>query len=405
MLTPFLSSFSCLFRDIFWPFFPTTEFFFLQCDLLFEVLNKDVMKSTAYLREKGMASPKDSLSRSDSLIQALIQYYHQLSLVYSCGKSIEQSLANIELGYQLMSCLRDVVSNSLELNSVIKTVNNLSCPSSEQEAKMLASLNSLIDLKKKIVPEMTADVSKDIGEQLKQELHDMESSIREAAKRIEELAANSKKTDTGIKLEVNEKILDSCTGLMAAIMQLISDSKGLQEEIISQAKHGSSNGVSAAAVKEFYQRNHRWTEGLISAAKVVALAAKMLVDSSDKVVSGKAKFSEMMVAANEIAAATAQLVVASRVKADRTSVKLSALSSSSKRVSECTGNIVATSKICAEKLDTNVSKLDFTKMTLTQAKKLEFESQAKVIELSSELDKERQKLASLRKQHYHLTDQ
>ena len=304
-----------------------------------------------------------------------------------------------------MSCLRDVVTNSLEFNAVIKTVNNLSsCPTSEQERKLLASLENLIELKKKIVPEMAADVSKDIGEQLKQELADMESSIREAAKRIEELAVNTKKTDTGIKLEVNEKILDSCTGLMAAIMQLIIDSKGLQEEIISQARTGASNGVSAAAVKEFYQRNHRWTEGLISAAKVVALAAKLLVDSSDKVVAGKAKFSEMMVAANEIAAATAQLVVASRVKADRKSSKLAALSSSSKRVSESTGNIVATAKLCSEKLEeeNNVSKLDFSRLSLTQAKKLEFESQAKVIELSSQLDKEREKLASLRKQHYHL---
>jgi hypothetical protein len=30
-------------------------------------------------------------------------------------------------------------------------------------------------------------------------------------------------------------------------------------------------------MKEFYQRNHRWTEGLISAAKIVAADAKLLV--------------------------------------------------------------------------------------------------------------------------------
>ena len=32
-----------------------------------------------------------------------------------------------------------------------------------------------------------------------------------------------------------------------------------------------------ASVKEFYNRNHRWTEGLISAAKVVGLGARFLV--------------------------------------------------------------------------------------------------------------------------------
>lgn len=46
----------------------------------------------------------------------------------------------------------------------------------------------------------------------------------------------SKKKDTGIKLEVNENVLTSCTTLMEAIFQLIIDSKKLQEEIISQGK-------------------------------------------------------------------------------------------------------------------------------------------------------------------------
>jgi huntingtin interacting protein 1 len=46
----------------------------------------------------------------------------------------------------------------------------------------------------------------------------------------------AKKKDTGIKLEVNGKILDACTYLMAAIKELIHDSKELQKEIVSQGK-------------------------------------------------------------------------------------------------------------------------------------------------------------------------
>ena len=42
--------------------------------------------------------------------------------------------------------------------------------------------------------------------------------------------------DTGVKLEVNSKILDSCTGLMAAIQQLIKKSKTLQDEIVGKGK-------------------------------------------------------------------------------------------------------------------------------------------------------------------------
>lgn len=80
----------------------------------------------------------------------------------------------------------------------------------------------------------------------------------------------SRKSHSGVKLEVNEKILDSCTNLMAAVRLLIQKSRLLQNEIIAQGKGSSST-------KEFYKRNHQWTEGLISAAKAVAVGAKFLL--------------------------------------------------------------------------------------------------------------------------------
>lgn len=46
--------------------------------------------------------------------------------------------------------------------------------------------------------------------------------------------------------------------------------------------------------------------------------------------------------------------------------------------------------------------MDFSKLTLHQAKRLEMESQVRVLELENSLVKERMRLAGLRKQHYHL---
>ena len=46
--------------------------------------------------------------------------------------------------------------------------------------------------------------------------------------------------------------------------------------------------------------------------------------------------------------------------------------------------------------------MDFSKLTLHQSKRLEMESQVKVIELESYLEKERRKLSELRKTHYKL---
>lgn len=46
----------------------------------------------------------------------------------------------------------------------------------------------------------------------------------------------SRAADSGLKLEVNEKILDSCTTLMKAIRILVQKSKLLQAEIVAQGK-------------------------------------------------------------------------------------------------------------------------------------------------------------------------
>ena len=46
--------------------------------------------------------------------------------------------------------------------------------------------------------------------------------------------------------------------------------------------------------------------------------------------------------------------------------------------------------------------MDFSQLTLHQAKRQEMESQVRVLELESELDKERKKLMELRKTHYTL---
>jgi len=133
------------------------------------------------------------------------------------------------------------------------------------------SLEALLSMKGAILPEFALDDDKNLEEMLMSELGDMEKAIQDAAKKIEQMMDQSKKQHTGLKLEVNEKILDACTGLMQAIMELIVNSKELQKEIVATGKGSSLSS------KDFYQRNHRWTEGLISAAKVVALAAKLLV--------------------------------------------------------------------------------------------------------------------------------
>ncbi|XP_007468856.1 PREDICTED: huntingtin-interacting protein 1 isoform X2 [Lipotes vexillifer] len=156
-----------------------------------------------------------------------------------------------------------------------------------------------------------------------------------------------------------------------------------------------------ASPKEFYAKNSRWTEGLISASKAVGWGATVMVDAADLVVQGRGKFEELMVCSHEIAASTAQLVAASKVKADKDSPNLAQLQQASRGVNQATAAVVA-STISGKSQIEDTDSMDFSSMTLTQIKRQEMDSQVRVLELENELQKERQKLGELRKKHYEL---
>uniref|UniRef100_A0A8D0TG61 Huntingtin interacting protein 1 n=1 Tax=Sus scrofa TaxID=9823 RepID=A0A8D0TG61_PIG len=156
-----------------------------------------------------------------------------------------------------------------------------------------------------------------------------------------------------------------------------------------------------ASPKEFYAKNSRWTEGLISASKAVGWGATVMVDAADLVVQGRGKFEELMVCSREIAASTAQLVAASKVKADKDSPNLAQLQQASRGVNQATAAVVA-STVSGKLQIEDTDNMDFSSMTLTQIKRQEMDSQVRVLELENELQKERQKLGELRKKHYEL---
>ncbi|KAM6946267.1 huntingtin-interacting protein 1 [Aplochiton taeniatus] len=234
----------------------------------------------------------------------------------------------------------------------------------------------------------------ELGDLVEQEMAATSAAVESAATRIEEMLNKSRAVDSGVKMEVNERILASCTDLMQAIKVLVLSSKDLQRDIVE-------SGRGAASTKEFYVKNSRWTEGLISASKAVGWGATVMVDAADLVVQGKGKYEELMVCSHEIAASTAQLVAASKVKADKDSGNLKRLQQASRGVTQATAGVVASTKSGKSQIEEKDT-MDFSSMTLTQIKRQEMDSQVQVLELETRLQKERERLGELRKKHYEL---
>uniref|UniRef100_A0A3P9MG53 Huntingtin interacting protein 1 related b n=1 Tax=Oryzias latipes TaxID=8090 RepID=A0A3P9MG53_ORYLA len=223
----------------------------------------------------------------------------------------------------------------------------------------------------------------ELGDLVDKEMAATSAAIEEAVRRIDV----SNLYRTAPKNVVTEHMWD-------AIRMLVKASTDLQKEIVE-------SGKGAATIKEFYARNSRWTEGLISAAKAVGWGATEMVESADKVVLHTGKYEELIVCSHEIAASTAQLVAASKVKADRHSQKLPVLQQASRHVNEMAANLVASTKSGREHLE-DKDPMDFSGMSLIKLKKEEMESQVKLLELETLLENERQRLGELRKKHYDL---
>nr|XP_006201447.1 huntingtin-interacting protein 1 isoform X1 [Vicugna pacos] len=259
---------------------------------------------------------------------------------------------------------------------------------------MRSCLTRITAIGEELLPRGLDIKQEELGDLVDKEMAATSAAIETATARIEEMLSKSRAGDTGVKLEVNERILGSCTSLMQTIQVLIVASKELQREIVE-------SGRGTASPKEFYAKNSRWTEGLISASKAVGWGATVMVDAADLVVQGRGKFEELMVCSREIAASTAQLVAASKVKADKDSPNLAQLQQASRGVNQATAAVVA-STISGKSQIEDTDNMDFSSMTLTQIKRQEMDSQVRVLELENELQKERQKLGELRKKHYEL---
>ncbi|XP_062407755.1 huntingtin-interacting protein 1 isoform X2 [Sardina pilchardus] len=324
------------------------------------------------------------------LVQAVTQFAHLVGDTIIQG-SATSHMVPVDQADVLSSSVKSCGAEALALLAQLQDRQSLATADSSKLKEVLEGIKATAE---KLRPRGLELQQGELGDLVESEMSAASQAVESAAARIEEMLNKSRAVDTGIKMEVNERILASCTDLMEAIKVLVLSSKDLQRDIVD-------GGRGAASMKEFYAKNSRWTEGLISASKAVGWGATVLVDAADMVVQGKGKFEELMVCSHEIAASTAQLVAASKVKADKGSANLARLQQASRGVTQATAGVVASTKSGKSQIE-ETETMDFSSMTLTQIKRQEMDSQVMVLELETRLQRERERLGELRKKHYEL---
>lgn len=239
----------------------------------------------------------------------------------------------------------------------------------------------------------------DLGDIVEQEMLGAARAIEAATQRLQQLIDRPRDASrfSAVDLQVHDSILAAAMAITNAIGRLIQAATESQQEIVAQGRGSSST-------QQFYKRNNRWTEGLISAAKAVAFATNLLIESADGVLSGTHSLEQLIVASNEVAGATAQLVAASRVKASLMSKTQDRLELAAKAVTEaCKALVRQVKAITAKQLE--AEEVDYKSMAVHEFKVREMEQQVEILKLEKELGAARHRLGAMRRAGYHAEEE
>ncbi|KAK4540614.1 hypothetical protein LTR36_009044 [Oleoguttula mirabilis] len=262
------------------------------------------------------------------------------------------------------------------------------------------ALNNLSKLADAFAPKTKlTSQSGDLGELVDREMTSAAQAIDAAAERLAKLMKKPRDQYSTYELKIHDAILDAAIAVTNAIAQLIKAATASQQEIVQQGR-GSSMSKT-----QFYKKNNRWTEGLISAAKAVAGSTNGLIETADGVISGRNSPEQLIVASNDVAASTAQLVAASRVKASFMSKSQEKLEGASKAVTNaCRGLVRQVQGIIESRQREGEEDLDYTKLSGHDFKVRQMEQQVEILQLENSLSAARHRLGEMRKISYQEED-
>ncbi|KAI0319763.1 cytoskeleton assembly control protein [Amylostereum chailletii] len=264
-----------------------------------------------------------------------------------------------------------------------------------------SALNKLSETVEAIIPKGKANLAKasgDIGDLVEREMLGAAQAIEAATERLQQLMARPRDTSrfNAVDIQVHDSILAAALAITNAIGRLIQAATASQQEIVAQGKGSSTS-------QQFYKKNNRWTEGLISAARSVAFATTTLIESADGVLSGTHSLEQLIVASNEVAASTAQLVAASRVKANLMSKTQETLELAAKAVTEACKALVRQVRAITTR-QAQEENVDYAGMATLEFKRAEMEQQVEILKLEKDLGAARHRLGAMRRAGYHTNE-
>eukprot|EP01126_Amoeba_proteus_P049772 TRINITY_DN5837_c0_g1_i4.p1 TRINITY_DN5837_c0_g1~~TRINITY_DN5837_c0_g1_i4.p1 ORF type:complete len:706 (+),score=178.07 TRINITY_DN5837_c0_g1_i4:382-2499(+) len=228
-----------------------------------------------------------------------------------------------------------------------------------------------------------------------------ERELMNAAKIIEDAAASLKvqaalrkshqEVDGGVvDLGLKGSIAESALFITTSTQRLIMAATAAQQDRVAK-------GLTSPHDDQMYHSNAMWAEGLISAAKAVANAIKLLVASANKP-DGEIDEASLIACTRAVAAHTAKLQSATKAKGEAHSKAVTGVDNAAKQVRDATNALLseAKTKIGATKSQAEED-ISFNSFGTIKA---EMELETNIQRLKARIETANQELFSARKRSY-----
>ena len=190
-------------------------------------------------------------------------------------------------------------------------------------------------------------------------------------------------------MNFDELILESAKSIMAASSALVRAANAAQRELVDQGKV-QKRPVSSSD-------DGQWSEGLISAARVVAAATHSLVESAQNLVQGSGTEELLISSAKQVASSTAQLLIACKVKSDPNSITGRRLQEAGNAVIRSTDKLVQAAQQAIEGEEEKTLKLN---RNMVDGMAQEINARSEILIRERQLEEARNKLAAIRQEKY-----
>lgn len=219
-------------------------------------------------------------------------------------------------------------------------------------------------------------------------------AAEEANRKLTELLARPRDPKLSVfDKHVHEAIIAAAVAITSAITALIKAASECQKEIVAKGR-----GTDSATV--YYKKNHRWTQGLISASHAVADSTNTLIDTADGSLTGQNSPEQLIVASNEVAASTAQLVAAARVKADHGSRTQQNLEGASKSVGSACRSLVNRVQEILSGQEVKEKQTNYKTLPEHEFRTAAMAQQVEVLKFERQLTAARNRLFEIRREEY-----